>query len=68
MRFLDGSALLRHAFIKIGFLDAWRRVVDEHERRAVFAQLEENLNHLARSQNELALTVPMAYLEAEKVT
>jgi ubiquinone/menaquinone biosynthesis C-methylase UbiE len=68
MRFLDGTALLRHAFIKIGFLDAWRCVVDGQERQAVFAQLEKNLNHLAGKLGELALTIPMAYLEAEKVT
>ena len=67
MRFLDGSALLRHAFIKVGFLDAWRRVVDAEDRQQVFARLEENLNRRARKQGELALTIPMAYLEAEKV-
>jgi arsenite methyltransferase len=68
MRFLDGTALLRHAFIKIGFLDAWQRVVDAEDRQRVFARLEENLNRLARKQGELALAIPMAYIEAEKVT
>lgn len=67
LRFLDGTALLRHAFVKVGFLDAWRRVVDVEDRQQVFARLEENLNRLVRKQGELALTVPMAYFEAEKV-
>jgi arsenite methyltransferase len=68
MRFLDGSALLRNTFIKIGFFDAWRRVVDPEDRQRVFARLEENLNRLARKQGDLALAIPMAYIEAEKVT
>jgi ubiquinone/menaquinone biosynthesis C-methylase UbiE len=67
MRFLDGSALLRHPFIKIGFLDAWRRVIDPgEEEEEVFARLEENLNRLARKRGELALAIPMGYVEAEK--
>jgi len=66
MRFLDGTALLRHSFIKLGFLDAWRRVVTPDEEQAVFARLEENLNRLARERGELALTIPMACVVAEK--
>jgi ubiquinone/menaquinone biosynthesis C-methylase UbiE len=68
LRFLDGSALLRHWFIKVGFLDAWRRVVTPGEEKQVFARLEANLNRLAEKRGELALTIPMAYLEAENVT
>ncbi len=67
MRCLDGSALLRHSFIKIGFLDGWRRVVTPGEEKAVFARLEENLNRLARERGELAVTIPMACVVAEKV-
>ena len=68
MRFLDGSALMRHSFTKIGFLDGWRRVVTPGEEKQVFARLEENLNRLARERGELALTIPMACVVAEKVT
>ena len=68
MRFLDGSALVRHSFIKIGFLDGWRRVVTSGEEKQVFARLEENLNRLARTRGELAVTIPMACVVAEKVT
>ena len=47
MRFADGSALLRHYFIKLGFLDGWKSVVREDRREEVFARLEEKLNALA---------------------
>ena len=68
MRFSDGSALLRHYFIKLGFLGAWKRVVDPEDREAAFRKLEENLNALARDRGDLCLTIPMAYLEGERTS
>ncbi len=66
MRFADGSALLNHYFIKLGFLGDWKAVVEPAEQANVFACLEDNLNHLAEMQGELSLTIPMAYVEAVK--
>jgi arsenite methyltransferase len=59
MRFLDGSALLRH-WLVYWFLLGWRAVVEPAEEREVFAALEERLN----AMGELRMTVPMLYLEA----
>jgi hypothetical protein len=67
MRFLDGSSLLRHYFIKLAFLDDWRKVVDAEAQAEVFSQLETSLNRLAEERGELALTIPMAYIEGEPV-
>lgn len=68
MRFTDGSALLRHYFIKLGFLDAWKDVVEETEQQEVFSRLEANLNHVAKEEGELRLTIPMAYIQGEKIS
>jgi ubiquinone/menaquinone biosynthesis C-methylase UbiE len=65
-RFVDGSALLNHFFIKLGFLDAWRGVVDPADEQDIFAALEARLNDTARRHGELRLTVPMLYIEAVK--
>ena len=65
MRFADGSALLRHYFIRLGFLDGWRSVVTPDTEREIFGALEAGLNRLAGERGELALTVPLAYIEAE---
>lgn len=64
MRFADGTALLNHYFIKIGFLDAWKAVVPPEEHASVFAQLEAALNADA-ANGGLMLTIPMAYIEAK---
>jgi hypothetical protein len=68
MRFTDGSALLRHYFIKLGFLDAWKDVVETTEQEEVFSRLEANLNHFAKDEGELRLTIPMGYIEGEKIS
>lgn len=67
LRFLDGSAMFRHTFMQIGFLDAWKSVLQGEDERDVFLALESKLNRLAERKGELELTIPMAYIEAEKV-
>ena len=67
LRYLDGSALLRHPLTRAGFLDGWRSVIDPPHQHRVFAALEDRLNEIAARQGELRMTVPMLYLEARKV-
>ena len=66
MRFADGSAFLRHYFIRLGFLPDWRAVVEGPALHATFAALERNLNAAAKEDGALALTVPMACVAARK--
>ncbi len=66
MRFADGSSLLRHYFIRLGFLEGWMNVVAPEEVERTFSLLEQNLNNLSSEKGELALTIPMACVEAQK--
>lgn len=66
MRFLDGSAMLRHGLIRYGFLDGWRTVVDPDVEKTVFAALEKKLNEAASRHGALKMTVPMLYLEGKR--
>ena len=65
MRFADGSALLHHYFIRLGFLEGWRTIVTPEAEREVFVALEDGLNRVAAERGCLTLTVPLAYVEAE---
>jgi SAM-dependent methyltransferase len=60
MRFANGTALLNHHFIKLGFLDAWKTVAGN---LSVFDRLQSELDR----RGELRLTIPMAYFEARAV-
>jgi len=66
MRFADGSSFLRHYFIRLGFLPAWQAVVLPDVVERSFAVLERKLNAVAAERGELALTIPMACVEAQK--
>lgn len=66
LRFVDGSALLRHFIIKEAFLDDWRKLLDPNTEADVFRLVEQELNRQARDNGEVKLSVPMAYLEGVK--
>jgi SAM-dependent methyltransferase len=59
MRFASGTALFNHHFIKLGFLDAWKKIVPGREAE-VFGRLRDALD----ARGELLLTIPMVYIEA----
>ena len=65
-RFVDGSALLRHYFIRLGFVPGWKAVAPEGAVEATFAALERCLNTVAAERGELSLTVPAACIQARK--
>lgn len=68
MRFANGTALLRHSFIRLGFLPAWRDIVAEEARAEVFERLRAALDAHAAKHGVLELSVPMAYVEARAQT
>lgn len=68
LRYLDGSAFLRHHFIRLGFLGGWKALLPPEALHVVFVELEKNLNRRAEAQGELAMTIPMAYFEGEKTS
>lgn len=57
-RFTDGTAMLKHSFIKLGFSDSWKAILASNELEPVFADVERRLNDIAREKGELRLTVP----------
>lgn len=65
-RFVDGSSLLRHYFIRLGFVPAWKSVAPEGAVDATFAALEHRLNTIAAERGELSLTIPIACIQACK--
>jgi arsenite methyltransferase len=66
MKFLNGSALLNHHFIKFGWLTSWINIFPKEELMKFFSALEHNLNEDSQKSGCLILTVPMAFIEGEK--
>jgi len=67
MNFLNGSAFLNHHFIKLGWLGSWKQLFPADDTIEIFKKLEENLNLYSISNNGLSLTVPIIYIEVEKL-
>jgi len=67
MNFLDGSAFLNHHFIKLGWLESWKNLLPPDELPSIFSALEYNLNELALRSHGLSLSVPMVFMEGQKV-
>jgi arsenite methyltransferase len=65
-RFVDGSSLLRHYFIRLGFVPAWKSIAPQGAVEATFAALERRLNTIAAERGELSLSVPAACIHARK--
>jgi len=63
---LDGSAFLRHYFVRLGFLGGGKAMIPADDAATVFRALEEELNRLAAGSGAMELAVPMAYLEGER--
>lgn len=66
MRFADGSALLHHYFIRLGFIPGWKSVIPDSLVEKTFGVLERNLNSVAARCGEFAVSVPMVCFEARK--
>lgn len=66
LRFADGSAMLRHFFIRLGFMEAWADVAAPGRAPEALAALERELNALAAARGELSLTIPMAGVLAHR--
>jgi len=64
MRFLDGTTMLQHFLIRIGFLEPWRAIAPSSDVDAVLAELTERLDEQARQAGELRLTIPFACIDA----
>ncbi len=50
IRFADGSALLRHTLIRVGFLKAWKAIPPLDRVEDTFVDLERRLNEVASRQ------------------
>ncbi len=64
MRFANGSAVLHHRFVQLGFLRAWLDIVGGD--RDFFVSLEQALNAEADASGGLSLTIPAVCVVATR--
>jgi ubiquinone/menaquinone biosynthesis C-methylase UbiE len=64
-RFIDGSAMLNHFFIKVAFLDSWKKITNIHTQK-IFSILENEINKEAEKNGCFEMSVPFVTIDCRK--
>lgn len=67
MRFLDGSAMFSHFFIKLAFFESWEKILLPEDRKSVFEIVEQKLNRIAHMNGALHLTIPYICIDCRRI-
>lgn len=65
-RFASGSAMFRHAFINVAFLDSWKKLVPSDQMNEIFTELEKRLNEISERNGELRMEIPFVIFKCVK--
>ena len=65
-RFASGSAMFRHAFINVAFLDSWKKLVPSDRMNEIFTELEKRLNEISERNGELRMEIPFVIFKCIK--
>ena len=65
-RFVDGTSLLEHFFIRLAFLQSWMEIVTEDKQEFIFDKIESELNKKAQKEGFLKLTIPFVMIDCRK--
>lgn len=65
-RFTNGTAMMDHYFIRLAFMDAWIKFLPSENVNLIFNEIETRLNHLAKQNDGIQLSVPFVLIESVK--
>jgi ubiquinone/menaquinone biosynthesis C-methylase UbiE len=65
-KFIDGSAMLNHFFIRLAFMDSWIKLLPEEKVEQVFDRVEMRLNERSRLLGEMKLSIPFVVINTIK--
>ncbi len=65
MRYLDGNAMFNHFFIKLAFLDSWKKILSPEDREPIFEILERKLDKISKRSDVLNLTIPYVCIDCQ---
>lgn len=65
-KFVDGTALLNHYFIRLAFMDSWIALLPKNEVNKIFSEIESALNKQADILGGIKLSIPYVLIDAIK--
>jgi len=66
-RFIDGTALFDHFFIRLAFYPGWKSVVPKEKQDMIFGLVKTELNTLSEKNGFIKLSVPFVVMSCEKI-
>ncbi len=65
-RFVDGTSMLNHFFIRFAFLDPWKEIIPPERQNEVFGLIENKINDQVKPDDIFKLSVPYAVISCIK--
>ncbi|MFV0536986.1 MAG: class I SAM-dependent methyltransferase [Dysgonomonas sp.] len=65
-KFVDGTALLNHYFIRLAFMNSWIALFPQDEVNKIFSKIENALNRQADILGGIKLSIPYVLIDAIK--
>jgi ubiquinone/menaquinone biosynthesis C-methylase UbiE len=65
-RYLDGTSMLNHPFIRYAFMDSWIDVIPPSMVDKVFTEIESRMNNVSKGKGEWVVTIPFIVIDARK--
>lgn len=66
IKFVDGTAMLNHHFIKLAFLNSWKNIIPEDKQDKIFNELEKSMNNKSAAEGLFKLSVPFVVVDCIK--
>ncbi|HNA64820.1 MAG TPA: class I SAM-dependent methyltransferase [Saprospiraceae bacterium] len=64
--FANGTAMFNHYFIRLAFMDSWKKLIPEDRIEEAFDYLENTFNNKAAAAGSIRLTIPFVLIDAVK--
>jgi hypothetical protein len=65
-KFVNGMAMLNHYFIRLGFMDSWKKILPKNKVEEIFKIIENKLNKQAEKYCGIKLSVPFVLINSIK--
>lgn len=66
-RFVDGTSMLNHYFIRLAFLAEWTKLIAESRQTEIFKDVEQQMNAEAQQNGEFKLNIPFVVIDSQKI-
>jgi ubiquinone/menaquinone biosynthesis C-methylase UbiE len=66
-RFTDGTAMLKHYFIRLAFLESWLNLLPSGKEMEIMKIIENRINEQSQENGLFIMSVPFAIIECEKL-